>query len=158
MSENTSSLFEVAEKIFEIYTAHLVALEVDAKDLYWGDQVKIPRTPAICVEPMEQTLPLITALGQQPRVDITHEVHILLYTAKLTDSQTQRREADAFAEACKDVLHIPNQGLTNLAGTNGVVLSGNVVRTNYGYARRNTLRSTRLVWQGYSRTSIIPVP
>lgn len=157
MADNTSSLIVVTQKIYDILEANLVAIETDANDLYWGDQTKIPRVRACCVDPVEQTIGL-TGAGATPRIDIIHEVHIILYSAMMTDSQTNRKESDNYAEQVKNVLHTPGLGLTNSIGNNGVVLSGNVIRVNFGYAKRGTLRAARLVWQGMSKTSIVPVP
>jgi hypothetical protein len=157
--DNTPSLIEVADKIFTIIgnAAGTFTPVLTTTNLFWGDQVKIPFTPAICVEPYERTTEF-AGIGGAGRLEIIHEVHIIVYTAKLTDSQTNRRESDVMVEQVANILHTPGLGLTNSQAGNGAVLAGNVVRTSYGYAKRNTLRAARLVWQGKCKTSIVPVP
>lgn len=157
--DNTPSLVEVAEKIYDIIEAKVATFTpvMTVTNLFWGDQLKIPFTPAICVEPMEQQAEF-AGIGGAGRLEIVHEVHLICYTSRLTDSQANRRESDYFVEQVKNVLHTPGLGLTNSQLGNGAVLAGNVVRTNYGYAKRNTLRAARLVWQGKCKTSIVPVP
>lgn len=113
-------------------------------DIYYGDQARIPRTPAACVEPggKDRTL---NGAPRRTQVDVT--IYILVYHAPLQSAETTREQDDLIAEAIETLIHADNyfKDLTNMADPDQVIDSM-VRRIESGYQMRaNTMfRASRL--------------
>jgi len=117
------------------------------KDVYYADQNRIPRTPAVCVEPAEKT----RELNGAPRRALTiMRVYILVYHNPITSSQVAAQETDSLTEALETVLHAD-------AHMNGTVIDSMVKTIEYGYAQRNNslFRTSRLLFEARSQ-AILP--
>ena len=97
----TDSLVEVAEAIGAILEANKTTWGV--KDIYYGDQDRIPRNPAICIETGEKTRELN---GAPRRTLVTLPVYLLVYHNALTAGAAGQRKAnDTLAELIETELH-----------------------------------------------------
>jgi hypothetical protein len=110
--------------------------------IYYGDQERIPTTPAVAVEAGPYTAELMPS-----RVRHNFSVFLLIYHSKLQDGQTTKLECDQFAERVRDLLH----GHRTL---DGLVIHGFVSAMDPGYALRAgaLLRANRVTWDAISHT------
>lgn len=130
--------------------ANLASLGIrEQGDVFYGDQMLIPRTPAVCVEagPLNREL---SGIGGKGRTTNTITVFLLCYIARIQDMQLTRREADEFAEKIMDILH---QDVTR----SGLVVHGFVTGIEPGYATRGdtNMRAARITWTGMTKTGIV---
>ncbi len=94
------------------------------KDVYYGDQTGIPRTPAATVE-----------LGDKAReynqtglfTNVLVTLSIIVYHGLLADVQRIKKELDQFVQAVEDKLHVDNT-------LGGLVISGIVTAVEPGTA------------------------
>jgi ribosomal protein L17 len=130
----TDQLTDVAQFLFDLFTTNKAALGI--QDVWWGDQSKLPRTPALCVEPATKTRVLN---GAPRRTSLTLNVSLLLFTSKIQDVQNNRKAVDELAESCEALVHLNPQ-------MDGLVVHSLVDTFESGYATRSgTLyRATRL--------------
>lgn len=91
---------EVAEALFDKLEANKVVLGIQA--VYYGDQNRLPVTPAVCIEPDAKTNTLKSAFRM---VSLDFKVYILIYHSQVTSPQDNRRNADALAEAVETLIH-----------------------------------------------------
>jgi len=115
-------------------------------DVYYGDQTKIPRVPAACVEPIVKRREH-QGVPRQTLVDF--QVGILVYLAEANSVQTTREDVDRVAEAIETELHKDSQ-------MGGLVIDSLVSTLESGYAfRGNTLyRTSRIVFTGRSKVGL----
>ena len=90
----TDSTLVVAEKVKEYLDAKKT--EWGVKDIFWGDQRKIPRNPAICIETGAKSRELQGA----PRLtEVIMEVYLIVYHNALeAGTNDQRRKNDLLSE------------------------------------------------------------
>ncbi len=94
------------------------------KDVYYGDQGAIPRTPAVTVE-----------LGNKSRdynqtglmTNVVPDIQIVVYHGLIADVQKIKKELDQFIQAIEDKLHVDNT-------LGGLVISGIVSSVEPGVA------------------------
>jgi hypothetical protein len=72
-------------------------------DTFYGDQVMIPRTPTLCLEPDGKRREL---QGVPRRVENTYTMYIILYVSKVDDTQVNAEDVLILAEAVEDFLHV----------------------------------------------------
>lgn len=130
----TTNTVELAEHIQSLLITNLVALSL--ADAYYGDQVRVPKTPVACVETGTKTNELN---GAPRRVMVTMTVYIIVYTSAVTNQQTQRENDDRMAEAIEEVIHADST-------LGGRVIDSMVTAIEFGYAQRGNAiyRSSRL--------------
>jgi hypothetical protein len=122
----TNKLSVVAHAYKDIVDAVATALSIE--DVFYGNQIKFPRTPSVVIEPDDM------------RADITHAprtttniflVEILIVHCKVQDNQITRAEADVLAEALQEAIeHKDNITL------GGLVVHQFVRRMKSGYVNR----------------------
>ncbi len=141
---NTDSLIDVADQLKILLEQYQTTLGI--ADVYYGDQVLVPRTPTVCVEPLEKVRELA---GVSDRTENTIQVGIMIYHGQVTSSQITRRECDVFAEQVEKVLHLDRQ-------LGGLLIYGFCNRLESGYAERNgaLMFSSRLTYQGLTKTRL----
>lgn len=117
------------------------------QDIWYGDQEKIPRVGAVCVEPgsMSRTP---NGFYQQSQNDFV--VYILIYHAG-TEVEVIRQQCDQMGSAVARVLHADLQ-------LGGLLVNGYVASFESGYTYRgNTMyRTCRLTYMGMSKTNLVP--
>lgn len=120
-------------------------------DVFYGDQDKIPRTPAICVEPGDKTRNLN---GLPRRTEVNMTVYLILYHYQLESIQVVREDNDTLAEQIEDFLHQDPQLRDNLG--NATVIDSLVTRIESGYQqKRNSLfRASRMSFEARSQDQL----
>lgn len=118
--------------------------------LFYGDQDKLPTTPAVCVEAGTTSR---TSVGAQRLTTHNHECFILVYHSKVQDVETNKLESEQIAEGIAKELD-RNPFLVGPNGEEGVVIDGYCSRIDPGYAvKEGTLyKAVRIQWNGISRT------
>jgi hypothetical protein len=147
MVELTDSLVTVSKYIETMLSTNAVALNLE--DVFYGDQQRIPRTPAACVESGEKR----RALKGAPRmtlVDIT--TYIIVYHYKLKSVQEIREDNDLLAEAIETLVHSDCK-------LGGYVIDSMVTSVESGYQMKgNSLfRASRLTIEARSQV-LLPLP
>lgn len=144
MANPTDSLDAVAQALIEIVKASNL---VDVKDVWYGDESNIPRTPAVSVDPDILTSEVIET-GYTTRNDFT--VIVTMYHSRLDAPGVTRKETLQKAEQLKAVL---NSDRT----LGGLVVYGYVGEIAPGFSARGRaiLRATRLVWTGFNKTRMV---
>jgi hypothetical protein len=119
--------------------------------VFFGDQDRIPSTPAVCVEPGEKNR---TLNGAGQMTDNEFEIYILVYHNKVQGNETTRRECDILAYEIEKYLHTDLQLL--VGGSDPRLIHGFVRSNESGYTfKQNTLyRSARLTYYGRNKTSL----
>lgn len=144
MPELTDSLLTVAKHIESILVAQQLALNV--KDIFFGDQERIPRTPAVCVEPGEKRREYNGA-PRRTQVDLT--VYLIVYHYRIKDTQSIREENDLLAEAIETLIHTDCR-------LGGYVVNSLVTSVESGYqVKGNSLfRASRLTVEARSQVQL----
>lgn len=97
----TDSVVTVAEAVIDILEAKKSALGI--QDIYYGDQKRIPRSPAICIETGEKSRELN---GAPRRTLVTIPINLLVYHNALeAGAAGQRKTNDTLAESVEATLH-----------------------------------------------------
>lgn len=144
LSSDISVLGSYWEAVFEAAKAGL-----GLTDVWYGDQIRIPRTPCLCIE----TGPTLSELSGAPyRMMHTFTIYFMLYVAKIQDEQVTRLTADQKMEQIKTVLHADHQ---MGAPPNNLVIHGHVSAREPGFAHRggSLMRAARVTWTGMSKTN-----
>ncbi len=117
------------------------------KEVLYGDIDRVPKTPTICVE--SGSIELDWLPSPSFWTEHTFTVYAMCYFCKIVEQAQLKKEADAFAEAVRDVIH-ENKTL------NDIVIHGNVTLMEPGIARRGgaKLRATRLTIRYISKLHI----
>lgn len=123
---NPVYLYQVADAIKALIEANQVALGVEV--VYFGDQARIEKHPAICIEPNAQRNEL-SGVATPMRLMRTHQVYIILYHSKFVDTQMQRRDCDAMAAEIEELVH-------NNVTLGGLVIHAYVSSVDSGYSRK----------------------
>lgn len=122
--------------------------------VYYGDQDKVPVSPAICIEPgvKNRQWPATPTLMTQN----TFEIHFLLYHVRMDSSNEETKQAaDLLADLVEEYLNIQHVRLKDADG-NDLVIHGHVVNNDPGYITRGTSRwhASHLTWRGLSKTQL----
>lgn len=122
------------------------------QDVWYGDQDRIPRTPALCVEPSDKARDL-EGVPNMTRNEF--EVFLLIYHNKAQDNQDTRLEVDQIAEQVEDFLHTDLQLV--VAG-NPLIIHGYVTRIESGmqYKQGTLYRAARITYYARNKTSLAP--
>jgi hypothetical protein len=145
----TSSLVTITNALItqiEGGTYTIVPADLAAMDVFYGDQDRIPRTPAVCVEPGEKNRELDGAPNMTRN---TMDIFVLIYHNKMQEQQLTRLETDKLAEEIERRIH------QNLQ-LGGIIIHGFCVSNESGYTyKKDTLyRTARLTFRATSKTSL----
>jgi len=145
VADNTDSLLVFSQAVRDRIQDNLLALDI--MDVYFGDQGKIPRVPAACVEPVDKT----RVLDGAPRRTLNEiQVYILIYHALVDDVQVTLEQSIQRAEAVETLLHSDPQ-------FGGLVIHCLVQSIESGYAERgkgSLYRTSRLTFVGTTKTNL----
>jgi hypothetical protein len=136
----------VVQYIQNLLKADVNIQTLGVRDVFYGDQIKVPRTPAIAVESGITTrVPYEASLRTQNRFP----VYILCYYGKIQDIQANRLQSDQLAEAV-DV------ALTTDPRLGGLIVFGYIAAIDPGIAVRSgaMLRATRITFDCMNVTSL----
>lgn len=153
----TARLSVVSQRIVDLIQASLVNNEdffrPAVQDVYYGDQVKIPRSPSICVDPRQKT----RTWPPQPSLmsEILFEVDLFIYHARVDGTQTVKLECDQLSEAIEEWLNINHLNLAAADG-NQLIIHGHVVENESGvsYKSGSLFHANRLLWRAISKTRL----
>lgn len=123
--------------------------------VYYGDQTKIPYTPTVCIEPVEKNNELRQG-GMARYIDMEFMINIILYHSSIQSEQSNRKEADLFAEAIESVIHA-DRALGSVAAGNNLVTHGYITKLESGYATKQgtLMRSARMTYAAISQ-NVLP--
>lgn len=141
----------IAQRIFDKLDANKATFDTPVQDVFKGDQDRIPRTPAVCIELGDKSREL---QGAPDMTLNTYEVLILLYHNKVQDIQDTYEEVNHLAYQIEHLLH---QDLQLKNGTsNPYMIQGFVTRHEPGFSNKagTIYRSARLTWTGTNKTSL----
>lgn len=122
--------------------------------VFYGDQVKIPKVPCVCIEPgiKERTWPPTPSLMTENRI----ETNIFIYHLNVNQgTEAVKLETDQLAEAIEEFFNINHLKMADADG-NQMIIHGYVVQNEPGYTvRGDTLyHAARLLWRGITKTQL----
>lgn len=128
---------------------------LNVAQVFYGDQRKIPNSPAVCVEPAIVDRPLT---GTSYQTTNTFTISIIVYHTSLEGIELILERADEIAEGVADAINLEGTPATFGGGTqfNGKVISGHVIRLEHGWRTLNDqlMRANRLIWEGITKTPL----
>jgi hypothetical protein len=135
-------LSKYCRKVFELVTEAKQALGL--ADVFYGDQNKIPRTPAACIVPDVKRREL---KGAPRGVENILSTYILVYVSKVDDVQKNEESAIVIGEAIETYLH-------QFRDLQGLVVHCYCSAIEPGYRTREgtQFRAVRLTFEGLSKT------
>lgn len=142
----TDSQYVVANYLFDLLTASKGLFVPAVRDVFYGDQKRIPETPALTVAASEKRRELA---GAPRRTQNTFLVFINLFVFNVRDVSLNHREADQLAEQVEAKIH-------ENPTFNGSVIHSMVVLNESGFLNRDNsqFRGNRLVVQAISKTML----
>lgn len=142
----------IARRWQAILDANKVALGI--QDVFFGDQLMVPHTPAICVEPGRKRRNL-EGVPDMTRMEIDTTFYV--YHSKV-DSEKQQARDDCikFAEDVEDYLHVNHLRLFDLAGTQQLTIHSYCTDFDPGYSfKRNTwYHAVQMTWTNLTKVSL----
>lgn len=142
MPELTDKVSDVTDALIDLLKGNWEKYADTKDDIYYGEQSKFPRYPAITVESAPQNREL-QQTGLQQRISYTF--YITVYHGLIKSVEGNKRGADLASEAIVDQLH-SNRKL------NGLVIHGSVTSNEPGFATRGgaLVAANRITWTGIS--------
>lgn len=142
------SYYQFAKDTQVLVEANQVALGLT--DVFFGDQTKIPRTPAVCIEPGGKTRELN---GIPRRTYVTLTVYLILYHYRIDGIESIREDNDFLTEQLEAVLHVDAQ---MKAGGEATVIDSMVRDIESGFQQKaNSLfRASRLTFEAHSQMQL----
>jgi len=133
-----TEMSELCDMLIALFIEEAEGLQVEEAGIFYGDQERIPTSPAICVEPDDKKSDLYGA-GRMTEVDFV--VYILCYHSELRAIQSNRRDADRLAERVTTLLN-------SNANFYGRAIHCFVSANSSGYATKqnNTFRANRITF------------
>ena len=115
-------------------------------NVFYGDQVKYPATPAIAVEPGGRPR---TLMEVSYRTENNFSVFIMCYHAGIQDNQLTRKQIQQISEGIETLIHQDPQ-------FGGLLVHGFCENNDSGYVyRQSTMyRTNRISFSGYSKTRL----
>jgi hypothetical protein len=136
------SLYEVAQYLEDLLQEYSRAL--DLKDVFYGDQDRIPRSPAACIEPGDKRREL-AGIGRATKVVMT--CYIIIYHGEVTTVRDNRRENDLLAERVETIIH--SKPTMDDKVIDSLVTS---IESGYQLKTRTLFRATRLTIEAQAKT------
>lgn len=140
------SLYTLSKIVHDALEANKEALGLNV--VYYGDQERIPYTPAACIEPGDKSRRLN---GAPRRTEVTLTCYVILYLYNVASPESVREGVDSLAEDIETFLHMDAQ----LRDGDLVpqVIDSLVTNVESGYQpKRNSLfRASRLTFEARSQ-------
>lgn len=142
----TESSPVLTDYIYNMLNAPAMKTSLGVKDVWYGDQTKVPQVPCLVVESGTSRR---TLTGAPSRTDINFVVHVTVYHAAISDTQANRRACDTLARAVEAQLHSDKQ-------MGGNVIHGFCTSIEPGFAFKGgaLMHATRVTWEGLSKVMI----
>ena len=141
----------IAQLCLDKIEAAMATFDLPVQDVFFGDQDRLPRTPAVCIEPSTKSRTLAGA----PNMTLNEfEIFFLVYHLAVQGNQITRKEVDHLAYQIEFLFHQDLQ-LKN-GGATPNLIHGYVRSHESGYVYKgNTLyRTARLTYIGTNKTSL----
>jgi len=134
-----TTLSEFGLRMQQLLEANSNALGIADGGIFYGDQERIPVSPAVCVEPNNKASELYGA-GRMTQVKLT--LFILVYHSEIRNITTNRLESDQLAEA---ICTLVNADATFF----GMAIHCYVTDVTSGYSTKanTTMRASRITWE-----------
>lgn len=148
----SDSTLEIAERWFEILDEIKEAFHI--KDVWFGDQELLPRTPCIAVEPGTERRELAGIPDMtQMRIDTTFFVY---HSVVGMEQQQARRDSIKFAENIKHYLHVNHIRLFSKDATRQLTIHGFCTDFDpgYSYKQRTLYNAVQMTWTSLTKTSL----
>lgn len=134
-----TKLSDACDALVDLFSANIEDLAIGDGGIFYGDQERIPTSPAICVEPNEKRSSLY---GGGRMTEVTLSVYVLVYHSEVRSLQDNRRDADKLAEDVTDLLNA--DATFSGRATHCYVTS---VQSGYSTKTNTTMRSSRIVFE-----------
>jgi hypothetical protein len=137
-------LLTYCQKVHDLLKANLTSLGLVG--ISFGDQIKIPATPWLCVEPDTKS----RELAGVPRVtNNTLKTYIIVYVSKVDDIEVNSADALRIAEGVEFFLH-------KYANLEGQVVHHFCIAVEPGYRTRagTKFRACRLSFEAITKTAL----
>jgi hypothetical protein len=146
----TDSLYVVTNYLFDLLDASKDSFTPSVQDVYYGDQKRIPRTPAIAVFSSQKTRELD---GVPRRIKNNFDIFICIFFSNVRDVTLNHRAADQLAEQVEVKIH---EDIT----LGGNVINSLVVLNEGGFLNReeSQFRGSRLIVQAMTKTTLPLIP
>ena len=136
----TGDMVVVCDYLLDLIKLNQSVLGLEA--VYYGDQTRIPVTPALCLEPDEKPRALKSA---QRMVEVNFTVYLLVYHSPVSNVERTRRECDLLARDVEKLIDTKKS-------LDGLVIHGFVNNISSGYVDRGGLmRASRLTYEAKSQ-------
>lgn len=134
----------VSQYIYDLLNTNTNKAALGLEGVFDGDQSLIPSTPAVCVLMGNYSRELT---GAPFRTDNVFTIYLMVYHAKVQDTQLTQRECMAFAESIMKFLHTDKT-------MGGNVIHGFVTGMEPGQAPmgKTMAHVTRITWSGLTKT------
>lgn len=135
----------VAKAIFDKLLLNIDTLKL--QDVLYGNQLMIPRSPAVVVTPGPKRRDLVGVQGPGGRTHNTLVVYVDVLDSKVDDETTQRLILDQTAETIERKIH---EDVT----LGGIIIHGFFKVWNPGetFIQGGMFRTVRMTFEGQSRT------
>lgn len=147
MPERTRRASVIAKALVDQYKTDMAGTNTfGLNDVFYGDQVKIPKSPTLCIEPA-QTVRIVNSTGCQTENDFA--LNVILYDSRLGDVEGIQFDLDTLAEDIMDDL--------NKVGTLGdLIVFGHALTIEYGYLIKSNrlMRADRIVFTAKTKTEL----
>jgi hypothetical protein len=143
---NNDSYVDMAKFLQNLLITRATDTGIAARDVYFGDQQNVPRTPSACIDPGGKTR---TRNGDPRRTLVTLTNYIIVYHYEVKSLQDVREDADRLGETVEAIVHEDS-----FMGDS--VLDSMVISVESGYLqRRNSMyRATRLTIEATAQTQL----
>jgi hypothetical protein len=157
---------DVTQAVFDILVAAAPGLGIaqnadSVYDVFYGDQVNIPRSPAICVEPAPMRRELKTSSAPYPGMMNTFNLLIMVYLYQIGGIggiQGLDKSKDLLLDQVQDVLHADFRLSGNPGSQDpGLVIFGFCNSIDPGYTMRNgvLMRCGKISWTAQNRSLLL---
>ncbi len=145
-STYSGDLTVITQALYQKIDDNKSTFRIPVQAVHYGDQDRLPVTPAVCLEPGSKQRTLV---GQPNMTQNDFEVFILVYHDMIQSTALSRLQADQIAYDIEKLLHQDLQLGGNLI--NGFVASH---ESGYTYKVRTLYRAARLTYRGFNKTSL----
>jgi hypothetical protein len=133
-----TKLSEACDVLVQLFEDQAESLGIAEGGVFYGDQERIPVSPAVCVEPNVKKSALY---GAGRMTEVALQVYVMVYHSELRDVGSNRKDADLLAETITDLLN----SQANFYG-NAIHCFVSEVQSGYSQKQNTTLRSTRVTF------------
>jgi hypothetical protein len=137
--------------LFEQFVDDSNFFDPPLKGVSYGDQVKIPDVPWLCIEPSDKTRDWPPTPTDMTEINLEVYLYVYYLGSNVVGTEQVRLTTDQLSEAVEEYLNVNHRQLKSAAGDDLVIYSY-VVQNQSGYTQRGALyRSARLTWRGRSK-------